>query len=222
VTVRLLPWRPSPAGGALGRHVEHDERSRSFAVGQAAPIRSVLHRRHVPIYDQGSTGSCTGNALAGALSSGPFRHRFTEPTARRVYSAATRLDDVDGHWPPDDTGSSGLAVCKVAKAKGWISRYEHAFSLDQALAALSNGPVLVGITWLEGCDSPGPSGLVRYAGDVRGGHEVCAVGIDSTGQTVRFANSWGSGWGDHGYFQMTWDDLRAALADSGDVTVPIR
>lgn len=232
--VHVIPWRPSEHGGPLGRHVEHDPRSRLFGIvtAPAAPRRPVLHRRHVPIFDQGvattfrgarfaeGTGSCTGQALAGALSSGPNRHRFREPTALRLYARGSELDEVPGAFPVEDTGSTGLAVCKAAVELGYLSGYRHAFSLDEALAALQARPVIVGIAWRVGCDRPDSSGLVRWAGAVRGGHEVCAVGDDPTRRRVRFANSWGL-WGDRGYFDLSYDDLAAALADDGDVTVPI-
>jgi hypothetical protein len=78
--------------------------------------------------------------MAGALSTGPFRHRFTEPTARRIYSAATAIDEFPGTWPPDDTGSSGLAVCKVAQRRVTSASTGTASRLDDVLAALQDGP----------------------------------------------------------------------------------
>lgn len=208
--------------GRLGRHVEHDERSRDYPViRRAAAIASRSWTRHVPIYDQGDLGSCTGNAMAGALSTGPFRHRFTEPTARRLYSAATALDGIPGTWPPDDTGSSGLAVAKAARAKGYITTYRHCFNLDDVLTALQHGPVIAGTNWHEGMDTPGPAGIVRPTGAVRGGHEYELVGCNVASKTIRAANSWSETWGDKGYFTIGWDDFAALLAEDGDVTVPV-
>lgn len=221
-TVRQIAWHPSKTGGSLGRHVEHDEQSRQFAVvRRAAPIASRHWTRHVPIYDQGQLGSCTGNAMAGALSTGPFRHRFHEATAIRIYKAATIIDGIDGAYPPDDTGSSGLAVSKVAQSKGWISSYRHCFSLDDVLTALQTGPVIAGTNWHEGMDNPGPGGLVRPTGSVRGGHEYCLIGVDVASKTIRAANSWGTSWADNGRFTISWDDFAALLAEDGDATVPV-
>jgi len=204
----------------FGRLVEHDPRSRSFAAA-AGEVRTVRHRRRTPIFDQGATGSCTGQAMAGALSTGPFRHRFHERTAWRLYRLATRLDEFPGEYPPDDNGSSGLAVAKAAVQHGYITEYRHAFDLDSALAAITAGPVIVGMVWLTGCDHPDESGLASYSGAPRGGHEVCAVGVNVEHQTVTFANSWGTDFGAAGYFSLTWDDFGRALADSGDVTIPV-
>jgi hypothetical protein len=145
----------------------------------------------------------------------------TEQTALDIYSKATHLDRVRGVYPPDDTGSSGLAVAKAMVRLGLTSgTYRHAFGLTHALSALQTGPVLVGITWLTGCDNPDSTGLVHYTGTVRGGHEVLADEVDADRRLIWMANSWGTSFALEGRFAMTWDDFGKALADHGDVTVP--
>lgn len=210
-------------GRRLGRHVVHDPRSRDYAVRAASPLRDVLHKRLVPIYDQGNLGCCTSEAICGGVCTRPLGHHIrSQRTVKAVYHQETVLDGYAGTWPPDDTGSSSLAAFKAAQARGWISGYRWAFSLNDALAALMDGPAIAGIAWREGCDNPDSTGLVRYTGSVRGGHEICAVGVDVEAKRVRFANSWGDGWGDHGYFDMAFDDLATALADQGDFGQPVR
>jgi hypothetical protein len=211
-------------GKRLGRHVQHDERSRAypFTPRHTGPLVSIRHKRHVPPFDQGDLGSCTGNACAGALSTAPFAHRFTESRAVKIYSAATKLDDVPGSYPPDDTGSDGLSVAKVALSSGYITRYEHCFDLQAVLAALQVGPVLLGVSWRTGFDNPTSDGRMTYTGSVRGGHEICADEIDVTNKRVWITNSWGTSWGVAGRAWWSWDDLTKILADSGDATVLIR
>jgi hypothetical protein len=214
-----------PGAGRLGRHREHDERSRAYAVAEVTGIQSVAWTRRAKIFDQGSTGSCTGNAMAGAIGTdgtgrtGAFN--LTEDDAVRLYKMATSLDSFPGVYPPEDTGSSGLAAAKAAKHFGFIKAYKHAFSFHAALTALQYGPCIVGITWLTGCDNPDTTGLVKYAGDVRGGHEIELLEADLDRQTVTFANSWGDGWGHAGYFDMSFTDFALALKGGGDVTLPI-
>jgi hypothetical protein len=44
-----------------------------------------------------------------------------------------------------------------------------------------------------------------------GGHEVTAVGYNSTGLVIE--NSWGTGWGDKGFATLAWDFVQAYVAD---------
>lgn len=217
MTVELLPERHR----RTGRHVEHDEASRSFPARVAA-LRTVLHHRHARIFDQGNLGSCTGNAMAGIIGTDPFFRgpgHANEVTAISLYEAATRIDGIPGQYPPDDTGSSGLAVAKAARTLGYIDAYWHAFGLDHALGALVLGPVIIGIPWFDSFDSPGPHGLLELspAAQVRGGHELEVIGIDVERHQIRIANSWGTSWGDHGYCTMAFDTFGHVLHLQGDV-----
>lgn len=57
----------------LGRHIHHDDRSRAFAYPTAGlTLQSAKHARRIPVLDQGSTGSCTGQAGIGCLATEPF------------------------------------------------------------------------------------------------------------------------------------------------------
>lgn len=213
-------------GKRLGRHVEHDSRSRAFeATTRRAPLVSKTWRRDVPAFDQGDLGSCTGNAMAGALITEPFDcpRPVDEALAVELYSAATRLDYVPGHYPPEDTGSSGLAVAKAASRLGLVHAYHHAFSLNGCLAALGHvGPVIIGIPWYAGFDAPVGSGaLIQIVGDVRGGHEVELLGVDVDTRLVFGVNSWGPSWGADGRFSMSWDTLERLLSEDGDCVVPM-
>lgn len=218
-----IPWHHIP-GKPLGRSIEHDEASRGFAIAEAPGIwRSMLWQRLVGIYDQGDTGDCTAESICGAVSTKPFGRRIrSQRTCKSVYHAETLIDGFGQPWPPNDRGSSGLAACKVAKERGWISSYQHAFNFNAAITALQTGPVITGVNWYEGFDQPDSNGLCTLSGSVRGGHELCIVGVDVSAKTVRFANSWGAGWGDHGYGLWTWDTWTRLLAEQGDATQPVR
>ncbi len=196
---RLVTIPELPGRGRLGRHIEHDPKSRAFeATTRLSPIRSHQWERHVPPFDQGELGSCTGNAMAGCLATGPHYkadRKVDESLAVEIYSHATRLDYIRGHYPPEDTGSSGLAVAKAASRMGLVHAYHHAFSLHGTLAALSLvGPVILGTAWYAAFDEPvGPQAELRIGGEVRGGHEVQLLGVDVEAKTIRGCNSWGDG-----------------------------
>lgn len=215
-------------GKRLGRHVEHDPRSRDYAYQPATTtLVAVVHHRYGSIFDQGEIGSCTGNAAAGAKNTAPIyhtdEHTLTEKGALELYELATILDGITGQYPPNDTGSSGLAVAKAAKQAGMIASYQHAFDMTAALAALQAGPVITGVPWYEGFDTPNAEGLVEISGQIRGGHEFVVRGYQpatSPGDSLVIAdNSWGTSWGSSGHFYFTVDTWQKLLDQQGDVTI---
>lgn len=212
---------------ALGRLLEHDPRSRDYPARRVAQPRSVLWRHTAPVLDQGSLGSCTGNALAQCLNTTKFAksrplHRYLdEQVARLLYSKATALDSFPGQWPTQDTGSSGLGVAKAGVQLGYLSGYDHAFGFDHFAAALALSPVIVGTAWYSGMFDPGTDGYVAPTGQLVGGHEYLVLGINQRGRYVTFLNSWSDTWGVKGRFRLHVDDFAALLDEQGDCTVPI-
>ena len=228
-----VPGRP------LGRLVEHDDRSRLYAfapdVTTTDGLVSKVHTVRVPVLDQGDVGACTGFAAEACVGTDPFYSAMPDalpgkPTldagtdtgqALSLYAAATVLDSFPGVYPPDDTGSTGLAAAKAAQRAGLISGYRHCFSLTSTLKALTVVPVIVGTVWLESMDSPDENGHVEVSGSVRGGHEYCLYGLDVEQRLVWARNSWGPGFGRDGCFSLSWDDLGALLDQQGDATVMV-
>lgn len=228
----------------LGRVQHHDPRNLAYAHGvlPKSAIRSVTWARHTPILDQGQIGSCTGNALTGALgtdsasrtataqvtvkadSKGIFKagtYTLDEAFAVLAYELNTRLDDIGGQYTPDDTGSSGPACGKAAQQLGLASGYTHAFSYDALRSALQMGPVLIGIPWYNSMFDPAPDGQIvldRSSG-VAGGHELLVRQYDATRDVVWVDNSWGLAWGSRGRGYLAGADLRSLLSEGGDVTV---
>ncbi|MCC6526405.1 MAG: hypothetical protein IT373_27405 [Polyangiaceae bacterium] len=185
----------------------------------AARIVSVRHQRRVPIFVQGALGSCAGHAAVGMLGTDPFHvpgRELGAEDAVAVYGAATALDDIEGAYPPDDTGTRGVAVMEVLRRRGWISGYARTRTLERALRALVLAPGVTGFAWRAGCDAPDASGRVRYTGAASGGHQVVVVGLDAERELVWLANSFGRAWGAHGYFCMSWRDYETALQDGGE------
>jgi len=209
---------------ALGRILNHDERSRAFPARTVDTIRSTVWLVGGARLDQGNVGSCTGNALAAWLNAKPSHKPRTpydnEDDALDYYSLATTFDPWEGSYPPDDTGSSGLAVCKAGVTRGRITGYRHAFGFDQCLGALMLSPVLIGTNWYEGMFRPSMAGYVEPAGEIQGGHEYLLHGVNVRDRYVWATNSWGYGWGLEGRFKLGFEVLRRLLQEDGDVTVP--
>ena len=216
-------WR---AGMRLGRNVNHDPRSLAYQVVPSGVAQTKMWDRKIPVLDQGSLGSCTGNATVGVLGSEPFydtlpvgtQVTLDENEAVKVYGLATRLDGFDGTYPPDDSGSDGLSAAKAAKQLGLISGYLHITSIAAAQTAIQSGPFIVGTNWLSGMDDPDSSGLVHATGSVRGGHEYECYGYDAAADVWHFWNSWGTSWGNEGAFSYSTADFAKLLGQQGDAT----
>lgn len=211
----------------LGRHVQHDPRSRAFpARTAAAPTLTKvwgippLSRR----LDQGQMGSCTGNAAAQWRNSipghKPYDKWLTEPNAVSIYTYATQHDNVPGGMPGQDTGSTGIAAAQALVALGFATSYTHAFGFDHALAALEFSPVMFGTDWTEGMFDPDARGFVTPSGKVEGGHEYLVYGRNMASRYLWCLNSW-SNWGLGQRFKMSFDTAEKLLGADGDVTVPV-
>lgn len=224
-----IPWEyfknedPRP----LGRHIHHDSRSKMFRVVE--PDRasiSVEWARKIPVLDQGDLGSCTGNAAVGCVGTDPNHSALpasdgfigTEDQAIAIYERATVLDGYAGQYPPTDTGSDGLSAAKACQEKGWISGYTHALSVDDVIAGLQSGPGICGTNWHTGQDKPTTTGLVKPTGSVRGGHEYECYKVDLNKGLLYFWNSWGTGFGVGGMFNMSLDSMAQLLSEQGDAT----
>lgn len=222
-------------GHRLGRHINHDIRSLDYNVEKVLPVqfsqtltRTHVWRRAAPAFDQGNVGSCVGNSVAGLLMTEPFwrpSYNLTEGDALKIYETATSLDPFPGSYPPDDTGTDGLDGMKAAKKLGYdIFAYYHIFDFQILLRYLSwVGPAIFGLNWYTGFDSPSSTGLVQILPNdtVRGGHEVELIGVDTVAQTIRFVNSWGPNWADHGCGQFSWSDFQRLMSEDSDQTVAI-
>ena len=90
-------------------------------------------------------------------------------------------------------------------------------NLDQFRGCLASGyPFVFGFTVYSGFESAevartGQLQMPTPAEDVVGGHAVLAVGYDDASQRFLVRNSWGTGWGQAGYFTMPY----AYLAERG-------
>lgn len=195
-----------------------------------------------PAYDQGQLGSCTGNAIAGAIQfaraaanpkQGPdfipsrlfiyYDERVIEHTVKSDSGAQIR-DGIkavakqgvcpEATWPYVITKfvdkPPPAAYTEAAKYKV-ISYSRLVQILTQLKGCLSAGnPFVFGFTVYDSFDTDAvaKSGVVPMPDTskekVLGGHAVVAVGYDDATQRFLVRNSWGTSWGQNGYFTMPY------------------
>jgi hypothetical protein len=222
----------NPARG-FGRHIRHHPRSKLYRVPRRATINSVQHLTNVGTFDQGELGCCTAAAGLKLLSYDPHfrllrsRLDWTMDEVVPYYSKITAADSFPGTYPPDDTGSDGLASAAAAKELGWISGYRHALGLEDMLSALQDGPVSMGSNWYSSMSVPRTNGEVRITANayLEGGHQFVADGLDVPTKKIWYRQSWGESWSPlgGGRFWMSWATTDRLLNEAGDVVqfVPI-
>lgn len=224
----------APTDPRLGRHVEHDNRSKQFAFlgKRVKPEKKTTHwtSAAAPL-DQGELGSCTGNALAQWLNTdfaqgyGRLNHHLNENDAIELYEKATTLDAIPGRYLPDDTGSTGNAAAKAGCLAGYLDSYSWLFSFTSIQAAIEKQPLMVGTLWTDKMFDP-INGLVKVGAlvnsNIAGGHEYLMTGIDWEEEVFEFRNSWGEWEGakQGGYFAISFRDFVKLIDADGDVTVP--
>lgn len=221
----------------MGRHVEHDHRSKHFAflTKRARPRKKTTHwTSSAPPLNQGNVGSCTATSLCQWLNTdfaGKVQveknggNYFNQQDALDIYSKATRLDSFPGWYPDEDTGSSGNAACKAARAFGYLTGYSWLFSFGSVQAAIEQTPLMVGTLWTDTMYDA-DNGLVKVGpivqSNIVGGHEYLMTGIDWEEEVFEFRQSWGEveDYKPGGYFAISFRDFVRLIDADGDVTVP--
>jgi len=232
-------WKKDPA----------DPRDHLYMAGPpvAIPDQVDLSPHCSPIEDQGQLGSCTGNAIVGAMEylDRNFRNDAIDLSRLFVYynervlegtisqdSGAIIRDGIKtmvkyGVCPeknyPYDIAKFTKKPTRTAYKKALpnrITSYQRIQTLADMMACLASGyPFVFGFTVFASFEGD----LVARTGIVPmplqherqlGGHAVCAVGYDKAKRMVKVRNSWGTAWGDGGYFYMPFDYINnATLAD---------
>lgn len=233
-----------------------DQRDFLFAQRIEAPEelpRLVDLRLHCsPVVNQGRIGSCTGNALAGALDfleirglSTPiktddtqvFNHNKFEPYSRLFIYYNERL--IEGRVDQDSGATLRDGIKSLLNFGGcreslWkytnsnvfkkpstssykeasnhkISVYMRIQSLQEMRQCLSAGfPFAFGMTVYESFESAevARTGLVPLPAITErmlGGHAVLCVGYNDIRGCLIIRNSWGTAWGQKGYFMLPYE-----------------
>lgn len=223
-------------GRRLGRNINHDPQSLRYKVRPRAAVqpRSIQWERFGAIMDQGDLGRCVPTAGTGLLQCAPFWNALSAPLRKalqnpamaesyaiQAYREVTALDPFEGAWEPDDTGSDGLSLAKLWKARGLNNGYEHATTIDEAHEAIQRAPFIIGTNWLSGMDQPRPDGTVSVSGTNRGGHEYLCREYDLGRDLWWMDNSWTTSFGVRGRFAYDTPGLQKLMKMQGDITAMV-
>jgi hypothetical protein len=227
ISIELQVQRVPQLRDNLGRHLVHDPRSKAFPA-RVAIDKSAWVTKSIRIYDplvnpNQCHGECTGCAKAMEFNAVGNRVKgvvFNMDGAHKFYSLASHLDPWEGEWPPDDTGSSGLAAAKAAQQLGLGGEYRHVFGgADEVVQLIQQGRVVnVGTWWYEGMFKPTSTGVIMPTGDQVGGHQYLARGYNVKLDIVTI-RCW---WGKYRDVFIHREHLHELLMDGGDAHIQDR
>jgi hypothetical protein len=213
----------------LGRLIKPDIRNLNYPVRRAMAIEPPktgrkLHFDNGWWGDQGPHPHCVGYAAVHLLEDGPVvQRRYPPPLISPIdaYMGAQNEDEWEG---VGYDGTSANGVCKWLQKKGIIKNWYWAFTLEEAITALFEKPLLFGQSWYADMNNPNEEGFVTPTGAYEGGHETVINGIDLDEGWVRLKNSWGKHswtntptWGKGGHYYMTIEDFDKLRKDYGDI-----
>ncbi len=229
---------------------EADSRDLFFSVPELVeglPSSVDLRAQCPPVYDQGQLGSCTANAIAGAVEFDLRKQKLADFAPSRLFiyyderqmegtvsqDAGAQIRDgmksvakqgvcPESEWPYDITrfAHKPPSKCYQDALKTVSLVYKRVpNSLPAIKSVLALGfPVVFGFTVYESFESQqvaqtGIMPLPRPGEQVLGGHAVVWVGYNDATQRFLVRNSWGSGWGEAGYFEMPYAFVAGNCSD---------
>jgi C1A family cysteine protease len=224
-----------------------DTRDYKYQLTTRTSPNSVDLRKYCsPIENQGNLGSCTGQAIAGAIEllnkrNGKYRdisRLFIYYYERLIlgtvnYDSGAYIRDgikstnkygasLESLWPHDirKYKQEPITEAKNDALNRKVTRYERLTNLDGFIDALSNGyPIIMGFNVYTSfmSNNVARTGVMPYPNTKRerllGGHAVLIVGYNKTKKVLIARNSWGTNWGDKGYFYMPFDIISPSMSD---------
>jgi len=215
-----------------------------------------------PIDDQGNLGSCTGNAIAGAIDLIDKKENKTNRVSRLFIYYQERVLEGDVNYDNGAYIRDGIKACYTYGApleSLWpytitkfatrpttaaysdalnrkVTGYQKCADFAAVKNALAAGsPVVVGFDVYASFETgswwqPSGTGLMPYPTareQLLGGHAVCLVGYNDNlsgpaGKGYFIArNSWGTSWGQAGYFYMPYRVIQNTAMSSDFWTISV-
>lgn len=194
------------------------------------------------VFDQGELGSCTANALGGCVEFLVknfipsrlfiyYNERMEQGTINEDSGSTitTGIDtlkkfgvcaETEWNYNIQNFKEKPSDQCYNDAKKDLVQVALNIQTLDEIKHCLYNGyPVAFAFQVFEYFQSGDMalSGILKMPQPNEkhlGGHAVLAVGYDDSKKMIKVRNSWGSDWGDNGYFYMPYDYISdTKLAD---------
>lgn len=172
-------------------------------------------------------GSCNGGNPNGVYEAahdhGLVHGSCIQYVAYNLQHAAYPINDcMDCSWPPPAANETGISGCwAVNSTRYYASEYYSVKGVDQMKAELQNGPLGCGIHATDNFEMNYTAGEI-YSEFIRFpliNHEISVVGYGKNQDGVEYwigRNSWGTYWGDYGFFLMSMGDAQQNLGIEKD------
>lgn len=191
--------------------------------------RGSFEAKHTPIKDQGQCGSCYSFGASASYEGFKLISGKTTDLSEQWFMMKAKaigpyggcsgwyLDSsmnlLKDHGVANESDCKYLAreqACTAGQAVNKIGAWSRTSSKSGIQSALQQyGPVYVGFAVFQDF-SYYNSGYYKYtSGAKRGYHAVAVVAYDDNGFKVK--NSWGTGWGERGYFKIAYDQMSNAV-----------
>ncbi len=198
------------------------------------------------VKDQGNCGSCWAFAATGALESIRMIASNTpganlDLSEQVMVSCDTANQGCNGGYPDAAANfikNTGLPVescfpytatdapCSNACANWQASAYkatnwEYAATVNPDVESIKSalatyGPLSTTMMVYEDLFYYS-SGVYKYtSGSLQGGHAILIVGYDDAGKYFIVKNSWGTSWGENGYFRIAYSELQGKTEFGAD------
>jgi C1A family cysteine protease len=229
----LVHGKKHPFNVLITHLPEHQKEYLKLKHLDTLPASVDLRSKCPPIYDQGQLGSCTANALCAAVqfddlalqgsrllvyyNERKLEHDIPDDAGAQLGDGVLVLEKYgvcqEKTWPYDISKFAvqppPIAYTEAARHKTLKAYHvqQNAQAMQTALA--SGKPFVVGISVYASFESQevADTGVVPMPApgeQCLGGHAVLVVGYDTTKKVWILRNSWGTGWGQAGYFTLPW------------------
>lgn len=209
-------------GRKLDVSLAQDPRNADFRMSSvlSATVGELTSKRWEckPRLDQGAQGECVGYGGAHWFACAPLEQSVSKLLAKLFYNGAQDHDQ----WPGSNyEGTSVTGLMRFLSKLGVIGEYFWVFTFDELIKTLSlKGAVIVGTEWREGCFEPDYYGVIRFTGQVKGGHCLCADEVDFEKQLIGFVQSWGKSHGQGGRVYMSFADVEQMMLRRPSIAFP--